>query len=293
MPRSGPAHDVVFVTFARAPELDSDETQLGEACTRLGLRWRAVPWDDPSFDWSSTKLAVIRSTWDYSRRRDEFLAWCERAAMATTLCNPLAVLRRNTEKSYLLDLAARGVPTIPTMLHEPCVFADPDDLMRARGWNEAVFKPTVSAGGWRTYRLRRGDRSHDRVRVKRLLSTTRCLVQPFLPSVLGSGERALVYLGSELSHAIRKRSIFDATDAAFRTLVEPEPDEIALAEKALAAEGARDLLYARVDVVRDDAGAPRLIELELTEPRLFLAAAGAEAAERLARAIARKLGAIA
>lgn len=280
--------DVVFVTYSLAPDLDSDETELGEACTRLGLQWKAVPWDDASFDWGSTRLAVLRSPWDYTRRRDEFLSWCRHAAALTTLLNPLATIERNSEKAYLLDLESKGVPIVPTILSEPCTHADPAQMMLSRGWAEGIVKPTVSAGGWRTYRMRAAEPSHAHVQARRLLSTTRCLVQPFLPSVLGSGERALVYIDGKLSHAIRKRSIF-TDDGPFRVPVEPLPDEIALAERALQADGAADLLYARVDIVRDESERPVLIELELTEPRLFLAAAGPEAAARLATAIARRL----
>lgn len=286
-----PTFDVVFVTYSAAPELDPDEAGLGRACTELGMRWRAIPWDDRRFDWSSTRLALIRSPWDYTRRRGEFLGWCERVAGLTRLENPLDVLRRNSEKSYLLDFAARGVPTIPTILHEPSCHADPEALMAARGWREVVVKPVVSAGGWRTYRFRVGERSHARVQARRLLRTSRCLIQPFLPSVLESGERALVFLDGHFSHAIRKRSIFDAPHVPFRFAVQPEPDELALATRALAAEAAADLLYARADIVRDEQGAAVLIELELVEPRLFLGAAGPEAAGRLAAGIAARLGA--
>jgi hypothetical protein len=280
--------DVAFATYARAPGLDVDDVPFGEACTRLGVTWEARPWDGGG-EWSDARLVVLRSPWNYTRMRDEFLAWCERVSLVSRLHNPLHVVRANTEKSYLVDLAARGVPVVPTLLHEPCVFADPDDLLSAHGWSEAVFKPAISAGGWRTYRMRAGERGHLRTRVKRLLATTNCLVQPFLPSVLGGGERALVYLDGRFSHAVGKRSIFDPADATFRFAIEPAPDEIDVAERVLEAAGARGLLYARVDLVRDAGGRPVLLELELTEPRLFFGAAGPEAATRMAEAIARRL----
>lgn len=280
--------DVAFATYGAAPGLDPDEAGLGEACARLGLRWEARPWDSP-WDPRDARAVVLRSPWNYSRRRDEFLAWCRRVSAATRLLNPLDVVERNTEKSYLVDLAARGVPVVPTLLHDPRSDASLDDILRDRDWPEVVVKPAVSAGGWRTFRLRRGESTHDHVRARRLLRTRRCLVQPFLPSVLGSGERALVFLDGRFSHAIRKRSVFDPEGGPFRVPVEPAPEELALAEQALRAEGADDLLYARVDLVRDESGAPRLIELELTEPRLFLGAAGSAACDALAAGIARRL----
>lgn len=211
-----------------------------------------------------------------------------RAAALTRLHDPAPVLERNTEKSYLLDLAARGVPVMPTALVEPGQVRDLDALLRERGWDEAVVKPAVSAGSWRTYRVARGDRSHAATRARRLLLVKRCLVQPFLPSVIDPGERAIVMIDGEPSHAVRKRSAFEPPDVPFRVPVEPADDEIALARQALRAEGGPPPLYARVDVVREARG-PVLMELELTEPRLFLAVAGEGAARRFAEAIASRL----
>jgi glutathione synthase/RimK-type ligase-like ATP-grasp enzyme len=278
--------DVVFATFMRQPELDGDDRGLGEACSRIGIRWEAHAWDS-GFDWSSARCVVVRSTWDYSRRRDQFLAWARRVQAATMLLNPASVLEWNTEKSYLLELARRGVPVIPTLVHEPepC---DLDALLARLGWEEAVVKPVVSAGSWRTYRVRRGDRSHDAVRARRLLAVRRCLVQPFLKDVVEGGERAVVCIDGEISHAVRKRSLFE-TDRPFMQSVSLDTNERGLAERVLDAAGARGLLYARVDLVRDDSGRPVLMELELTEPRLFLASGGQAACDRLARGIARRL----
>jgi hypothetical protein len=285
-----PGHglDVAFVTHAHAPDLDEDEAALGPALGRLGLSWRAAPWDGEGFDWRSPRVVVLRSPWNYSRRRDVFLAWAERVAAVTALHNPIDVIRRNTHKGYLLDLAARGVPVVPTLLVQPSGAEALRDRVHALGWDDIVVKPAVSAGSWRTWRLSRGERSHEWTRARRLLATREALVQPFLPSVTKEGEKALVFFDGAYSHAIRKRSLFESSHVPQRVAADARPDEIDLALQALQAAGAGRLLYARVDIARGPDGAPLLMELELTEPRLFLGAAPTDATETFARAIAAR-----
>jgi len=278
---------VAIVTHRRAPDIDGDEAALGPALEALGVTWRAVPWDDATFDWSAVGAAILRSPWDYSRRRDEFLAWCRRAASVTALHNPLAIVLRNTEKSYLLELSAAGVPVVPTRLVR--AGSDVEGVARESGWTDVVVKPAVSAGSWRTWRARVGEPSHAWLRARRLAATRDVLVQPFLPSVTEDGERALVFIDGAFSHAVRKRSLFEAESVAYRMPVDATTEEREVASRALEAAGATGLLYARVDLSAGEDGRPMLMELELTEPRLFFTAAPARAIERFAEAIARRL----
>ena len=280
--------DVVLVTYGRQPGLDEDDAPLGPALERLGRTWHAVPWDDAGFDWSSTRLALLRSPWDYSRRRDEFLAWAERAARATKLLNPLETVRANTHKGYLLQLAAARVPVIPTVMTRPGEKVELEAVLRDRGWADVIVKPAVSAGSWRTWRVVRGEASHAWARARRLIATRDALIQPFMPSVNDAGERALVFIDGVLSHAIRKRSLFE-TERIPRLPLKATPAEIALAHQALLAAGAKGLLYARVDMAPAADGRPLLMELELTEPRLFFREGPPEAVERFARAIAARI----
>jgi len=282
------AWDVVLLTHARAPEIDEDDVPVGHALTRRGLRWTARPWD-ARFDWSTTRLAVIRSTWDYSRRRALFLRTLARIASATALINPLDVVRRNTEKSYLTDLAGRGVPVVPTLLLVKGETRDLDDLLEERGWDRAVVKPAVSAGSWRTFRVTRGERSAAARDARRLIVARDSLVQPFLDSVTAQGERALMFFDGGYSHAIRKRSLFESKDVAPRVEVEATGQELAVARDVLRAEGADALAYARVDLSAGSDGKPLLMELEVTEPRLFFQWGPPEAAERFAEALAARL----
>lgn len=244
----------------------------------------------------------MRSTWDYYRRPDEFLAWAERTATVTRLINPLPMVRWNLHKGYLVELAAAGVPVVPTAL----VRRSPDfgpgtyaRLLAGRGWSDAVIKPAISADSWETIVVRAAEPARGEAHLARLLPARDMLVQPFLPSVETHGERCLVYIDGRYSHAVRKNALTLGgrwADVPEGAPVEAAADELAAAERILAAagkaaggQGSETALYARVDLTRDEAGNPLLLELELTEPTLFLADAPA-AVSRLTAALAGLLG---
>src|SRR5207248_10238751 len=134
-------------------------------------------WDDPGVDWHGIKVSVVRSTWDYHHRLDEFLAWAERVATLTRLWNPVEVLRWNTHKSYLRDLAARGVPVVPTILLEAGSTVDLATLLARAGWQEAVIKPAVSASAHETIRASLEGLAEGQAHVNRLLPAHDLLVQ--------------------------------------------------------------------------------------------------------------------
>lgn len=294
---------IAFVTAVASLHRDDDMPPLLDACARAGLDAEVRAWDDPTVAWSRYDLAVLRSPWDYHARLPEFLAWCARVDAATRLLNPFDVVRWNTDKHYLADLAGDGVPVVPTRFVEPdaeplpaldaalAAFADAAEL---------VVKPTVSAGSADTQRYRRDEALVAANHVGRLLAAGRAaMLQPYLDAVDSRGETALLYFDGAFSHAIRKAALLrpgqagadhaDLPDAiAART---PDPDELATGEAVLAALRARtgaDPLYARVDLIRDADGRPTLLELELTEPSLFFAESPG-AADRFVAALLRRL----
>ncbi|RFU37323.1 hypothetical protein DZF91_33520 [Actinomadura logoneensis] len=278
---------VALATFAAIPDGGSEAAMLRASLAPLGVTAEPVVWDDPSADWSRYDLTVIRSTWDYIDRPAEFLAWAD---ALPRVANPAPVLRWNTDKRYLRDLAEAGVPTVPTLW-------DPDGLP---DWDEFVIKPAVSAGSRDTARWRRGTEDEQARAHLEALRGAPAMVQPFLSAVDTEGETALLFCDGDFTHAARKSPILRA-GAGIEGLVTgedgrgaitpatPTEAQLALAERALAAvPGAPDLLYARVDMVTGPDGAPVLMELELTEPSLFLDAAP-EAADLYAKAIAARL----
>lgn len=253
----------------------------------------AADWDDPEVDWAAYRLALLRSTWDYAERLTEFLDWADRAARLTSLVNPPAVIRWNTDKHYLAGLARAGVPIVPTRFVEPGERAahELDRFLREEGAAEWVVKPAVGAGSRDAARYARGEEQAATGHVERLLDAGRSVIlQPYLEQVDHYGETALVYFDGRLSHAIRKGPLLrrgsGPTDALFAeehiTPRVPADDEVGVADAVLSALPFATPLYARVDLIRSKGGEPRLLELELTEPSLFLAHAHG-AAGRLAQ----------
>ncbi|MEO6365958.1 MAG: hypothetical protein ABIO38_07930, partial [Luteimonas sp.] len=255
--------------------------------------------------WARYDAVLLRSTWDYTERLQPFLAWCERISRMTLLLNPWAVLRWNTDKHYLADLAQAGIPIVPSTFvessHEPLPALQA--FLAAHGnSDEFVVKPAVGAGSRDTQRYARDQEFSAANHIGRLLDAGRSvLLQPYLASVDRDGETALMYFDGNFSHAIRKgpllRKDSGATDALFApeaiTGRVPGGDERQLAERVLAAMTqtlglASPLAYARIDLIRDASGAPCLLELELCEPSLFFAHEDGSAA-RFAEVVKRHL----
>ncbi|UXY19618.1 hypothetical protein N8I84_13405 [Streptomyces cynarae] len=267
---------VALVTCRPGPEVavDRDLPVLIRELRAAGAEADAVYWDDTDVDWSGYDLAVIRSTWDYSWRAAEFTAWAERCGRATRLANPADVVRWNTDKRYLGNLAAAGVPTVPTRYIAP---GDPADLP---GDHEYVIKPTSGAGARFAARYTPGEHDTAVRQLARLHAEGfTAMVQPYVKGIDVSGERAVQFFGGRLLHASRKGAVlapgtpYDEKKVAHPGLEPwtPTPAELATAERALAAvPGHADLLYARVDLVDGAGGQPCVMELELVEPNLFL-----------------------
>lgn len=267
---------VALVTYDPGPEpsKDADLPVLLAALRAAGAEAEAEYWDDAGVDWAAYDLAVIRSTWDYSWRVAEFVAWAETCAKVTRLANPAGIVRWNTDKRYIGDLAAAGVPVVPTRYLAP---GDPADLP---GDHEYVIKPTSGAGA--RYAARYTPEQHETAvrHLERMHAEgLTAMVQPYVKGIDANGERALQFYGGRLLHASRKRAVltpgtaYDAAKVAHPGLEPwtPTPDELAVAEGALAAvPDAPELLYARVDLVDGEDGEPRVMELELVEPNLFL-----------------------
>jgi hypothetical protein len=261
---------IVLASCAALPDGDGDDAGLAPALRQRGLHARWLPWDDPAT--LDADLVILRATWDYIDRLDEFLDW---AGKVRNLVNAREVVVWNTDKRYLADLADAGVPTVPSW------FFGPGETVDLPG-GEVVIKPAVGVGSVGAQRFI--DAAAARHHAAELQGSGRTvLVQPY-DARIEDGETALVFLGGEQSHAFTKGPIlpaqglpvFDASGTyAEETLSVADPDfevwDVGHATLAAAAAHLRidvtDLLYARVDVIggRTD---PRLLELELVEPSL-------------------------
>ena len=287
------AYRVALVTCASHRELTDDDRPLLAELWSLGIEAKPAVWNDPAEDWKSYDAAVLRSTWDYYLTPEAFLAWLSRIeALGTPLWNPAAVVRANADKSYLKELELRGVSVAPTLWVGKGEKASLDALLGSRGWTDAVVKPVVSAGAFRTSRVRLGEAA-GQAALDDVLAHSGAMIQPYLPEIAAEGEWSFVFLGGEFSHAVLKtprRGDFRVQEEHGGTTArrEPLPELLAQAREAVIA-GPRPCLYARVDGVRRD-GELLVVELELIEPSLYLAHAPG-AARKLALAIRERLSA--
>ncbi|MBG0855481.1 hypothetical protein I2W78_27475 [Streptomyces spinoverrucosus] len=267
---------IALVTCRPGPQVsvDPDLPVLVEALGEAGAEAVAVEWDRVGVDWGGFDLVVIRSTWDYSWRAAEFVEWVEACGKVTRLANPADVVWWNVDKRYLGELAATGVPVVPTRYVAP---GEAAELPRDR---EYVVKPTSGAGA--RFAARYTPDQHD-IAVRHLermhAEGFTAMVQPYVSGIDVGGERALQFFGGRLLHASRKGAVltrgtaYDERKVAHPGLQvwQPTPEELSVAERALACvPGSPELLYARVDLVDGEGGEPRVMELELVEPNLFL-----------------------
>ncbi|MHC4414594.1 MAG: ATP-grasp domain-containing protein [Planctomycetota bacterium] len=295
--------DVVILTakrYERPADPDSYTRQVlhedglvRSALERMGMRTTRCDWARPDFDWSRTRSALLRTTWDYFHRAEAFARWLDRIEAQTLLVNDPALVRWNLDKRYLADLEAEGVRVVPTHVIERGSAETLPALLDGLGWREAVLKPVVSGAARETYRVTRDAAQQHEATLRRLVAREDMLLQPFQPAVVADGELSLVVIDGRFTHAVRKTARpgdFRVQDDHGGTVHAhtASPDETAFAEAAVAA-CPRPPVYARVDVIRDEGGRPALMELELIEPELFFRM-HPPAAEALADALAIVLG---
>ena len=283
---------VALATYESAPRLAPDDQPLIPALERAGMRAEAAVWSDRSIEWESYDAVVIRSCWDYHLRVAEFFTWLARLETAEVrVWNPPAQVRWNADKRYLLDLARHGVPTIPTMIALRGHPRDVEAIVHAEGWRQVVIKPAISASGYETHSLTSPFDAAARETIARVASLGDVLVQPFVEEIPRDGELSFTFIDGRFSHASLKR----ARSGEFRVQTEHGGSvETTLVDQSLVAQAARVLgaldevpLYARVDGVVRDADL-LLMELELIEPNVFLAAR-AGAVDDFAAAIRARL----
>ena len=292
-------HPTVALVSARAARaLDEDLPPLIEAFAAAGARAEIADWDDHEVDWGRFDLALLRSAWDYTERLSQFLAWSEHVAGVTLLLNPLPVVRWNSDKHYLRDLARGGVPVVPTTFVD--AGAEPravlEEFLAHDSCAELVAKPTVGAGSRDARRHARTASQETLDHLRPLLAAGRSMMlQPYLECVDRDGETALIFIEGRFSHAIRKGPLLPAGAPSTPALFAPEEisarspcaEELAVARSAVARIPFGELLYARVDLIRDAAGGPRVLELELTEPSLYFRYESRSAARFAAAALTR------
>ncbi|OOG51277.1 hypothetical protein [Rhodanobacter sp. C01] len=292
MPAHPASRRLAFATSTDYPSIQPDDAHLAASLERLGLEPIVCVWNDPDVDWSAFDAVLIRTIWDYFKHHAAFLAWLDRLdRLGIPTINDSALLRWNSDKRYLLELAERDVGIIPTQLASAHELGDVLSTMPAQ---QVVIKPAISGGAWHTLRGTAGDENFAQA-LTRLPRDHDYLVQPFVPEIVSDGEWSLLYFGGEFSHAVIKRPAagdyrVQGEYGGSADPIVPSAATLAAAERALAAVakiGHGDQAYVRVDGVICG-GRFLIMELELIEPFLHLAGYPA-AAERLAQLVAAQL----
>ena len=259
---------VALATWSGLPDLTDDDRELVRALDDLDIEAVPAIWSDPGVDWGRFDAVVLRSTWDYYRRIEEFRRWVDRVGTVSLLWNPPGTVRWNSHKSYLKYLERAGVSIVPTRVCSG--LRDAATALREERWERAVVKPAVSAGGYRTYFVDTATFLQDPSRWANVAEGGELLVQPYQEAVERDGERSLVFLGGEYSHAFLRAPHFLKTSRLVEgTPAVPAEREIRAAHRALTAAPG-PVLYGRVDLVPAATGEPRVMELEVIEPALGL-----------------------
>ena len=296
------AFDVVILTESRYLNPESqdpyvlnilkEDRLLEQALEKKGLKVIRKDWADPDFDWSSTRCAIFRTTWDYFDRFDEFKTWLDHTESQTQFINPVSQVRWNMDKWYLKDLEDKGVRVVETMYIQQGYEHLLHKILEASGWNDAILKPTVAGAGRHTYRINPGNVAEYEEVFSALISEEDMMLQPFQAKIMEKGEVSFMMIGGKFTHSILKKAKsgdFRVQDDFGGTVhsYEASQEEIEFAEEVTRACTPLPL-YCRVDVMWDNEGQLAVSEVELVEPELWFRE-NLEAADLLAEEVRREL----
>ena len=230
-------------------------------------------WADKDFDWTTTKYAIFRTTWDYFERFDEFLAWLEYTKNKTTFINSAEIINWNIDKHYLQDLERNKINIAPTLFIEKRDVITLQELFKKTNWNEAVIKPAISGAARHTYRVSLSNYRNYEGIFQELIYEECMLFQEFLNSITEKGEISLIMIDRKFTHAVKKiakKGDFRVQDDHGGKVEKyyPSQTEILFAEQCIE-NSPFSPIYARVDIVYDNKNKISLSELELIEPELW------------------------
>ena len=250
-----------------------EDQLLQTALEDKGLKVCKKDWADLSFDWTKTKSAIFRTTWNYFDRFDDFFSWLNQTKNKTAFINSSEVINWNIDKHYLQDLATNDINIAPTLFVEKGDEISLKQLFEKTNWTEAVIKPAISGAARHTYRISPSNCSEFEAGFQKLIENECMLFQEFLNNITTQGETSLILIGGEYTHAVKK----NAKKGDFRVQDDhggrvkkytPTKEEILFAEDCFKASPFRPI-YARIDIVYDNNNKPSLSELELIEPELW------------------------
>jgi len=263
-----------FLTLAERGDFVIDDDLAIEPLARRGWQVDTIPWNRPGVDWRRYELVVIRSTWDYQHHADAFLGVLETIErLDVRLENSSRIVRWNMAKTYLRDLAARGIKIVPTVWREGLAAGELAPLFTGLGSDEGVIKPVMSGNAEGAWRLDAASVREKSAEIEAYFANRPLMLQPFERGIVEEGEYSMMYFNGAHSHSILKvpkRGDFRVQEEHGSEIISvtPEPALLAAGDAAIAAIGQK-LLYARADFVRSGSSF-RLMELEAVEPAIYL-----------------------
>ena len=240
---------------------------------KLNLRTIKKDWNDTNFNWSSTKSAIFRSTWDYFDQFSNFRNWLDIVKDQCYLINPYGQINWNLDKHYLLDLQKLDLPIVESIFVSKKTQLNLETISKSKNWKDIVIKPTISGAARHTYHLKNDEIKKFQDKWLSLTNNEDFMVQEFQKNILSTGEIAVMIFGGEYSHSVLKK----AKKGDFRVQddfggsvekINPSLEIIELAEKTVKSLKTMPL-YARVDIIFDNGSNPVISELELIEPELW------------------------
>ena len=271
--------------------LDEDN-YVKTALEKLGLKVGRYSWDNKTFDWSTTKYVLFRTTWDYFDRFDEFSTWLNNVSKQTKLLNSEAIIRWNIDKHYLLDLQKNGVHICESYFVEKDEVKSLQELVSFYNLDNFVLKPCISGGARHTYKINSENIDQHNNIFKELIANEAMILQPFQHNIVTKGEISFMVMNGKFTHAIlkiAKKGDFRVQDDFGGSVYDytASKNEIDFAENTVKA--CKEIpIYARVDAFTDNNGNLALAELELIEPELWFRN-HPKAADELAKGILQKI----
>jgi glutathione synthase/RimK-type ligase-like ATP-grasp enzyme len=262
---------ICFLSMDSVENYVSDDELAIPFLNEIGWQVETVSWRDSLVDWNDFCAVIIRTTWDYQQSPDEFLEVLRRIDDSKArLENPLKIVEWNLSKLYLRELEKHGIKIVPTIWDEKTA-----DKTNFQSWlehfqtDEIIIKPIISATAEHTYRLKEFFPE-----LTEVFANKPFMVQPFMPKIVSEGEFSLFFFGGKYSHTILKtpkRADFRVQEEHGGIITQVSPSEKLLqTAQAVFEQISTELLYARIDFVRDSADDFCLMELELIEPALYL-----------------------
>ena len=250
-----------------------EDKLLKNALEDKGLKVAKKNWADPDFDWTKTRCAIFRTTWDYFERFEEFFSWIESTKHKTSFINSSEIINWNIDKHYLQGLAKNGINIAPTLFIEEGNVITLSQLFKRTNWPEAVIKPAISGAARHTYRINSKNCYKFEDVFQKLIKDECILFQEFLNNITTQGEISLIMIGGKYTHAVKKIAKigdFRVQDDHGGSVKEyrATKEEVLFAENCLKASPFEPI-YARVDIVNDNSNNLSLSELELIEPELW------------------------